>query len=173
MTLKDETGKRYGKRKVIRRSGSIGRNAAWLCRCDCGTEQRVSGANLRRGNSQSCGCSWKLALGEAAFNQKLANMMKGATRRGYEWNLTREQIATLTKQNCYYCGVEPQQEAKHPHCTTGYIYNGIDRIDNNKGYTIDNVVPCCDTCNYAKRTTPYKEFLAWIDRVYQYQHENL
>lgn len=28
----------------------------WLCRCDCGTELRVTGACLRKGNSKSCGC---------------------------------------------------------------------------------------------------------------------
>jgi hypothetical protein len=32
-----------------------------------------------------------------------------------------------------------------------YVYNGIDRLDNTKGYTIDNIVPCCYKCNVLKK----------------------
>ena len=48
-----------------------------------------------------------------------------------------------------------------------YIYNGIDRIDNNKGYTIDNIVPCCHICNQAKSSFTLQEFQDWIEKVYQ------
>lgn len=27
---------------------------------------------------------------------------------------------------------------------------GLDRINNSKGYTIDNIVPCCGNCNKLK-----------------------
>jgi hypothetical protein len=42
----------------------------------------------------------------------------------------------ITSKSCIYCG------------ETNQI--GCDRIDNNKGHTKDNVVPCCTTCNMAK-----------------------
>lgn len=32
------------------------RQGRWLCRCDCGTESRVTSTSLRSGNSKSCGC---------------------------------------------------------------------------------------------------------------------
>lgn len=35
---------------------------------------------------------------------------------------------------CSYCGLE------HAH--------GLDRLDNSKGHSKDNVVPCCEKCNY-------------------------
>lgn len=55
--LVDETGKRYGRLLVLRRGGSDrGRNAMWLCRCDCGAEARVLGGSLRSGDTRSCGC---------------------------------------------------------------------------------------------------------------------
>jgi len=35
----------------------------------------------------------------------------------------------------------------------------LDRIDNDKGHTQDNVVPACIRCNYARRSMPYE---AWL-----------
>lgn len=53
----DETGKRYGRWTVLRREKN-GRHhvTRWRCQCSCGTERIVSGRNLRKGNSGSCGC---------------------------------------------------------------------------------------------------------------------
>ena len=54
-------------------------------------------------------------------------------------------------------------------CGSGdFVYNGLDRVDNEKGYTIDNVVPCCKHCNYAKRNRSVEEFIDWIAQVYEY-----
>ena len=43
-----------------------------------------------------------------------------------------------------------------------YIYNGIDRIDSDKGYKIGNVVSCCKQCNYAKGKQSQPNFIEWI-----------
>lgn len=50
----DETGNRYGKWTVLSRAGTRGRQAMWLCRCDCGTEKRVEGHLLRIGHTKQC-----------------------------------------------------------------------------------------------------------------------
>jgi hypothetical protein len=54
---KNETGKRYGRLLVLKRSddGSKG-PVNWDCLCDCGAETSVSGGALRRGATSSCGC---------------------------------------------------------------------------------------------------------------------
>ena len=232
----DETGNRYGKWVVIKRvEDSRGRQARWLCHCDCGTEHIVGGRELRDGNSQSCGClrkelsiermvgqkfgrlvviqiegvtkwgavTWlcecdcgnrvvkrgdslrlgktkscgclqkertseacSLPVGEAAFNQIFGRMQSSARRRGFEWRLTKEQVHALTQQLCYYCGVEPNQGSNLSTNHNGaFIYNGIDRIDNTKGYTINNVVPCCGICNVAKNTQTLEQFKIWIHAV--------
>jgi hypothetical protein len=44
--------------------------------------------------------------------------------------------------------------------------SGIDRVDSNKGYTIDNCVPCCKTCNLAKAELSQRDFLDWVRKVY-------
>ena len=53
----DMTGKRIGLLTVIGRAGtSKDGKATWLCRCDCGRETVVAGAELRHGGQKSCGC---------------------------------------------------------------------------------------------------------------------
>lgn len=41
----------------------------------------------------------------------------------------------------------------------------IDRIDSTKDYSIDNVVPCCKFCNWAKSDLKQKDFYDWVQRV--------
>lgn len=55
--LIDITGLRFARWAVIRQAGNAkGGGALWLCRCDCGVERAVLGADLRKGKSISCGC---------------------------------------------------------------------------------------------------------------------
>jgi hypothetical protein len=55
--FKDITGQQFGRLTVVARAMSDRRGQAqWRCRCACGNETTVNGSNLRRGNSQSCGC---------------------------------------------------------------------------------------------------------------------
>lgn len=54
--LNNIQGERFGRWTVMRRAASAEAHAHWACRCDCGTESVVRGANLRDGTSESCGC---------------------------------------------------------------------------------------------------------------------
>lgn len=49
----DMTGQTYGEWTVLAKDMANGRK--WLCRCSCGVEKSVDGANLRNGKSPSCG----------------------------------------------------------------------------------------------------------------------
>ena len=169
----DEIGNRYERLTVIRRIGSDKhKRATWLCRCDCGNEVTVVSGNLHSGNTKSCGCLHRelisLPSGVAAFNQLVLLMKSHARDRDYVWQLTDEQVAHLTKQSCHYCGVEPTQVKTLPRGNGVYIYNGIDRIDNTKGYTTANVVPCCGKCNLMKRAMTVEEFKAQILSIYKH-----
>lgn len=96
-----------------------------------------------------------------------------AKRRGYSFDLTKSQFKTLCESNCYYCNAPPKQIQRvyNKQCTPSglkhaeFIYNGVDRFDNSKGYSMDNSRPCCKTCNRAKDTMSYKDFKDWIERV--------
>lgn len=61
--------------------------------------------------------------------------------RGLRWTLTFiEYVELIGSDECFYCGEELNE--------TG---SGLDRIDPALGYTYENVVPCCATCNKIKR----------------------
>lgn len=58
MKLVDLTGQRFGRLTVLSRAENVGKQTAWLCRCDCGNEKIVLSCNLKTGNTLSCGCRW-------------------------------------------------------------------------------------------------------------------
>ena len=108
---------------------------------------------------------------EAAINILYRTYKSTAKRRGLDFNLDKFLFLSIVTNRCEYCGVEPQHEIKSPHLKGEeeiFVSNGIDRIDNSKGYVDGNVVPCCTTCNYAKRTLTVEQFLSWINRVYKH-----
>jgi hypothetical protein len=76
-----------------------------------------------------------------------------ARSRGLEFNLPRALFDDLVTDRCYYCGAAPAP------------VNGIDRVDNERGYVHDNIVTCCRTCNYAKHDRAQGEFLSWVARI--------
>jgi hypothetical protein len=49
-------GARFGRLVVIARLGAEYRHSLWLCRCTCGHQCEVRGANLKSGHTKSCGC---------------------------------------------------------------------------------------------------------------------
>ena len=168
----NEIGNRYGMLAVVERAENpTSRGGAyWLCRCDCSNVKAIRGTSLRNGNAKSCGCrqgkNHGLPHGESMFNVLYNKYVWGATgKRNFEWSISKEQFRHLTKQNCQYCGCEPSREQTAQYCNGTYIYNGLDRVDNSKGYTIDNVVPCCTTCNLAKVGMTVKEFYRWVESV--------
>lgn len=79
MTLKDETGKRYGKWKVLERTANgTRRQVRWLCQCDCGNVGAVQGESLRCGDStQCCEC------------RNSANTIDETGRRYGKWKVLR------------------------------------------------------------------------------------
>jgi hypothetical protein len=143
--------------------------AWWLCKCDCGNEKWVRAAELLNGHTKSCGCYQKKFnkkdFGVSAFTNLYNKYKCSARYRNLEFNLSKEEFTSLTKQKCYYCGIEPKQSIETVCKNGNYIFNGVDRIDNSKGYTLDNCVPCCGICNKAKRDMTYNEFIEWIDRI--------
>lgn len=56
-TLKDLTGKTFGRLTVIGGPSTVGRRRiVWLCACVCGNEKMVRADHLKSGHTESCGC---------------------------------------------------------------------------------------------------------------------
>jgi hypothetical protein len=183
--------KRFGRLLVLYRGETkvykSGKYKTWHCICDCGQEKDIIDRSLVSGHTQSCGCirnennknnHFILSDGQAGFNYLYYQYKKGAIAKGLTFELTHEEFLSLTKMNCYYCGIEPLQEAitdsmkKRANYNGNYLYNGIDRRNNIKGYTVENCVPCCKICNYFKKNMLEIEFLNHVNRIYRYQKVN-
>lgn len=152
---------------AVRRNGM---RREWLCRCDCGKELWVSVSRLRRveGRKNSCGCKDSrcqvLPDGGAAKNSLYHKYQVDAAKRGREFLLTKEQFLKIVTDNCYYCGEAPSNlESRGKH--SKFMRNGIDRKDNNLGYTADNSVACCMLCNYIKRDMSIEQFSIHVRKL--------
>ena len=182
--LIDETGNRYGRLIVLEEAGRdrFG-NTLWLCQCECGNTIVVQGASLRAKRTQSCGClrgekgklnlkghRYRLPKGEAAFRSLLRIMKSNAKIRNLEWALADEEVKDLIQRPCYYCGGAPvlKVPTMQKRYNGYFLANGLDRLDNQKGYVKENVVPCCKFCNAAKSTLTISEFRDHIEKIYRY-----
>ena len=70
--------------------------------------------------------------------------------RNLEFDLSYEEFLFLTQIGiCYYC--DRPNIIWRPFLGDGRHRYNLDRKDNTKGYTFDNVVVCCKECNMMKR----------------------
>ena len=116
-------------------------------------------------DTKSCGCLRRIEAGEANFKRLHRGYKGSAKSKGISFDLSIEEFRSLVKQKCFYCNTEPLQQSNRKFSNGIYLFNGIDRIDNTKGYTKANTKPCCFICNRAKGNLPYKDFLLWIQRI--------
>ena|ERR1051326_2285072 len=146
----------------------------WRCKCDCGNEKDVPSKYLRDGQSRSCGCYMKQTTSDRSSKMDsgknmLMRLYKGhAKRRNIPYRLSDKDFTRLTQSNCYYCGVLPSRLIKKRSKLGIYTYNGIDRKNNNLGYTIKNCVSCCYNCNFLKSDWEFNEFLSIIKSIAQH-----
>ena len=171
----DLVGQRFERLVVLEIVKANKAGSHWLCQCDCGNKKVIAARNLKQGHTKSCGClkrerviaTNRLKTSEAAFNGLLYEYRKNAKARGFEFLLGKDEFRTLTKQNCYYCGCPPNNIKKAQGNNGDYVYTGIDRVDNFKGYTTKNTVPCCKDCNWAKKDKSLREFKNWVKLIYK------
>jgi len=108
----------------------------------CESQYKKYYKNTPKGKEIQAACQARYANTEKAWSS-LKNLFTRAKacakQRNKEFSLDFEQYKILIEQSCYYC---------NNLLSTGKNRGiGLDRIDNNRGYTIDNVVRCCNFCN--------------------------
>lgn len=157
----------------------------YMCACECGTQNvLVYATDLLRSDSRqtkSCGCFQRERTSQARkkndfpgpFNKLYYTYGRGAIKRGYEFSLTPQELFDLIHEDCVYCGIEPSQETGGRKYFPNIKFNGIDRVDNTKGYIVSNCVPCCWTCNIAKRSLTRDQFKLWITRLVNFNKDLL
>lgn len=80
--------------------------------------------------------------------RKYKQYIKNARIREIKFDIDFDVFKKLIMEDCYYCGLK-----------RGKKLNGIDRIDNNKHYALDNIVTACSICNKIKNTLNEATFI--------------
>lgn len=163
----DRTGKKYNNWTVLRFAGKgkAGKHARWWAICDCGREAEVSGGDLHKRRNHHCReCSPGKPEKPGKRGSLYSHYRNSAHRRGHEFNISLEDFTILVGKNCQYCGTEPGQSMRGRKLK----HNGIDRVDNSKGYVLENCVPCCGLCNRMKHALGIHTFLEHVSRIANY-----
>ena len=146
------------------------------CMCDCGTMSTVR--LVQTVPPRSCGClvaeisrpaAWAAntkPAGDSSLNS-LMSVYKDRARKKYkcEFSIPKSNFKELCKKDCNYCGSSPKNVMSKERCNGAFVYNGLDRVDPSKGYTLDNVVPSCAICNKMKGSLFPDGFLTHIRKV--------
>ena len=72
-----------------------------------------------------------------------------ANKKDLDFDLSKSFFNDKIKEPCYLCGKNKTDTHK----------NGLDRFNNEKGYTETNIKSCCGNCNMIKRNYTYKGFI--------------
>lgn len=154
----------------------------YVCLCICGKESKINSSAIGK-SSRSCGCMQKESViakikdgGYTSIKNKIYdNYKRAASKRGYVFDLSKEEFNDITSKDCFYCLAKPNMVYKYGRgekgyrfadAYTDYKYNGVDRVDNSIGYVLENCVPCCKICNNSKSTLSVEEWQEWIIRVH-------
>jgi len=83
---------------------------------------------------------------------KYKNYKAEAKHRELDFSLTIEDFNKFWQLLCRYCG-SPIETI------------GLDRVDNTRGYELNNIVPCCIICNTMKLTLTVESFLLYCSKI--------
>lgn len=178
--ITDLTGKTFGEMVVLGFAGysspEKGRpRPKWLIECSCGKQKEMLATTLNHTKVQSCGHQRgfrTLPDNAAAINLRFYQYKKNAIKMSREFSLTQLQFKTFLLGECTYCGSPPSSvvKARGKH-QKGFYYNGVDRVDNEKGYTIDNCVTCCTICNLMKRKMSVISFIDHVKKIAKFNEQ--
>lgn len=91
---------------------------------------------------------------ECIYANSYSEYIHGAKRRGLPFELSHEYFYELINKPCYYCNDKNQ-----------IGWNGIDRKDNDIGYTYTNSVACCTMCNKMKFEHTENNFVKYCENI--------
>ena len=80
---------------------------------------------------------------------------KRANEKEIDFELNEEIFYNIIQHDCYICG----KSFSDNHT------NGIDRIDNTKGYILPNIESCCAECNYMKSDLSLEDFFDKLRKI--------
>ncbi len=153
--------------------GKRGNRLRVKCACECGGYKTTFSRNLTRGSTVHCGCkkaenhsrAKRGEYGVGIMNTLVYAYKRNAEKRELSFELSDEQVVGLFSGCCHYCGESPSKIVTKKNMYGSFTYNGIDRLDNDLGYSVGNSVSCCETCNYLKNSYSETEFLDIVEKI--------
>jgi len=178
----DLTGKKFGSLTALRRISDLFTkikpvDVEWEFMCACGIKEIIRVGRVQLNSRDTKIQCAKCGHRGAGKKRQLPNHMSEINKAVYRYtqrslkegnkkvSLTRDDFIFLFKQPCFYCGVEYFEDEDI------LRRNGVDRIDNTKGYHKDNTVPCCFMCNKMKHSTDQQLFLEHVEKIYKHMEE--
>lgn len=113
---------------------------------------RVRAAEYRQSNPEKM----REANNKKKTSQNDAYMIckNSASSKNLSFEYTKEYYFELIKHPCTYCGTIDERG-----------FNGVDRLDCKKGYTLENGVSCCTMCNLMKASLSVCVFKKRIEHM--------
>jgi hypothetical protein len=170
-------GQKFGKLTVISREKSNSNRSVWLCKCECGKDFTVLGASLRSGRTKTCGCSsfenqWKgyeeisgTYWGRCKASAKNRDIIFDLDiKDAWKKFLDQDRKCALSGRLLLFNKQYLNQRAKIPEWQNA----SLDRIDSNKGYTLNNIQWVDVSINYMKNDMKEKDFIQFCIDVANY-----
>lgn len=160
----------------------------YLCQCICGQQTTIQRSKLNGNKNKSCGCLQSTGKqkepGHVSYKVLHTSYRKRAEKDKRDFTLSFEDFKNIIIQNCNYCNLEPKDYNTYVNdghkskaiqvasINRAWVKaNGVDRVDPKQGYVLQNCVPCCAQCNYAKSDYTLQEFLDHNTKMYLFQQQ--
>jgi hypothetical protein len=150
-------------------TGKVSCRKRYLSLCECGGTRIIASRYLYSTEEPCCAkCTFQKRPQSLKVNDNYIRhykqLLTSARVRNLTCTLNFEQFKSIVLNNCYYCDEPPA--VKDWGRERQVIKNGVDRVNNSKGYEFENCVACCIFCNTAKLTYSQEEFFNKIEKVY-------
>jgi len=86
------------------------------------------------------------------------NYKRSAELKQLIFDLDKDYYLELISLPCLYCGIVQEKG-----------FNGMDRLDSGEGYIVDNVVSCCEMCNFMKKCMSPDAFIKTSEHIATFQ----
>lgn len=135
---------------VNRNGKTYYRGLCLRCRAEMHKKYRLTD-RARAGNARRAArLREKRASGETPERWIVEDSKKSDRKAGRQHDLDVEFVRQEIAKGCRYCGEDRLRMT-------------MDRIDNARGHTKDNVVPACVRCNDTRKNMPYEAWLVVAD----------
>lgn len=150
-------------------------NVKWKAKCVCGNERWTYANSLKKSIYPCKKCydkSMRVTDIGPAVKKAFISLNSNAKSRNISVNISQEEFYKIASKNCFYCNAEPVEKNGPKRWQTPVKLNGVDRVSNNIGYTIENCVSCCYDCNRIKSDFTIENFLKHIKKIHEWSIKN-